>query len=257
MKILVTGNRGFIGSHLCNLLLKHGYDGIDLVEGNDICNKLPDVPYTHVFHLAASKSVPKGEANPQEFIHNNCWGTANILRSYPNARIINVSSSSANNVRSVYGATKAFGETLGNLHKNCLNVRLYNVFGEGQPVLSGAVVPQFCMAKLSNKSVIVYGDGHQMRDFTYVGDVVHELYRLMFSTMETGTYHLGCANPIRVIELLELICGAGYPVEWRPKRDFEIEYSASTTPMNMTIGREEGLKRTIKWYEDEYTDTGI
>ena len=58
------------------------------------------------------------------------------------------------------------------MHKNCLNVRLYNVFGEGQGFNSGTVIPKFCHAKFNNYKPTIFGDGNQRRDFTYVGDVI-------------------------------------------------------------------------------------
>lgn len=252
--ILITGADGFIGSHLCELI-PDAYC-IDLKRGSDICDDLPDENFTHIFHLAASKSVPVGEQNPKTFISNNCWGTVNLLKKYPNVRFINVSSSSANEVKSIYGATKAFSESVGNFHKNCLNVRLYNVFGEGQPVTGGAVVPQFVYSKLQKSKPIIYGDGSQTRDFTYVKDVVHELKRLMFETNETGLWHLGYSNPMSVLDLCKRICGET-EITFFPKRPFDIENSNSFYAMRIKYGREEGLKRTIEWYENEYSRTRV
>lgn len=251
-KILVTGSKGFIGSHLMTLL--PGATGFDLENETDdaqedIAQWLPDEKFTHIFHLAASKSVPLGEKYAKQFIINNCWGTTNLIKTYPNARIINISSSAANECRSVYGMTKRFAELVGDTHPNCLNVRLYNVFGEGQSLESGAVVPQFIKCSLCGGKPTIYGDGSQLRDFTYVGDVVEELVRLMFATKDTGLHHLGCSNPLTVLELCRRICG-DTEINFMPKRSFEIHASSSPTLMMMTYGREEGLKRTIQWGKD-------
>ena len=204
MRTLITGALGFIGSHLYALLPEaKGWDVKD-AWNQDIRTNLPQESFTHIFHLAAKRSVPLGEQEPFQFISTNCWGTLNILRTYPNARILNISSSAAAQAKSVYGATKKFAECVGYQHPNCLNVRLYNVFGERQEVESGAVVPHFITSKLTKKPVTIYGEGWQTRDFTYVGDVVLELKRLMFETEEVGLVHVGYHAPVSVQDLLSL-----------------------------------------------------
>lgn len=250
-KVLITGHKGFIGSHLKTLIPNS--TGIDLKDGDDILMYLPKTKFTHIFHLAALRSVPAGESSPKDFIENNCWGTCKLMRTYPDARIINISSSSVNEPKSVYGATKAFAEMIGNMHKNCLNVRLYNVFGEGQPEISGAVVPKFIISKLRFLGTpTVYGDGSQKRDFTYVGDVVRNLRDLMFKSKKTGTIHLGYSSQMSVMDLLIRIYGHKPPYIQKEARSFDIRNSKSPSMMKIYFGREKGLRRTIKWYEDNY-----
>lgn len=246
-RVLITGDAGFIGRHLKDLIPDS--DGCDLIDGVDICDLKPSDKYTNIFHLAAFKSVPAGELRPERFIKNNCFGTLNVIKAFPNARIINVSSSAANECKSVYGMTKYFGEMVGDIHKNCLNVRLYNVFGEGQSIASGAVVPRFIDAFLNNTKPIIYGDGRQSRDFTYVLDVVHELNRLMFATKDTGLTHLGYSNSMRIIDLCREICG-DTEIDFQPKRSFDIEYSCAMNPMQITYGRQIGLRNTIQWWKE-------
>src|SRR3990167_2782658 len=115
MRVLVTGDMGFIGSHLTEALKDHEIIGLDLKNGSDIrfCQLPNPKTVTHIFHLAAKRSVPNGELKPEEFISTNCWGTTRILRQYPDARIINISSSAAEEAKSVYGATKNFAEHIG------------------------------------------------------------------------------------------------------------------------------------------------
>ena len=252
-KILVTGDMGFIGHHLCELLLEKGleYDGCDLFRGDDIRKPIPNEGYTHIFHLAAKRSVPIGEKRPKEFIMTNCWGTANVMKTFPDARVLNISSSSAEEVRSVYGATKAFAETMGNQHVNCLNVRLYNVFGPGQKPDTGAVFPTFMSCKANGRKPVVYGDGLQKRDFTYVKDVVHNLYTLMFDSKETGLRHLGYGDSISVMDLLYHIYDGKMPeVLSKPSRGFEIVDSKSPEPMEVIYGRRPGIVLTKQWWEE-------
>lgn len=254
-KILVTGGSGFIGSKLISYLEDSlsTHENIivnyDLKIGVDITEPIVDKNFDVVFHLAASKSVPKSEENPELFIRNNCLGTLNIIKSFPKARIINISSSSVNDVKSVYGATKLLAEQIAKSHENCLSVRLYNVFGEGYSSEAG-VIQKFIQAKINKEAPVIFGDGTQSRDFTYVGDVVASLVDLGLynGNGETGVMHLGYGSSISVNDLLFKVFG----VDKRPAREFDILDSKAPYKMQlMPYGREKGLERTIQWFEDE------
>ena len=246
MKILITGATGFIGQHLVKLLPDS--DVFDLSYGDDVCEELPDEDYTHVIHLAAKKSVWLGELEPRDFVYVNCWGTLNIALSYPNARVLNISSSSVNDVRSVYGLTKQFSESIGQIHKNWLNVRLYNVFGEGQSFESRAIVPSLVSSSLNGHRPTIFGDGEQERDFTYVGDVVLNLVDLLESE-KTGVFHLGYGDSSSVNDLISQICPDKKP-KYEKAKGYDIRNSKSPEAMPIIrYGRLEGLKRTIEWYE--------
>lgn len=251
MRTLITGASGFIGSHLHTLLPEA--DGWDIKEDHwqDIRIKLPQKAYTHIFHLAALRSAPLGEKYPFEFISTNCWGTINILKTYPNTRILNITSASAEKVKGIYGATKKFSELVGALYPNVVNVRPYNIFGEGQPLESQAVIPLFINAYLKGEKPIVYGDGLQMRDFTYVGDLVQELKRIMFEEKENKLFHCGYSEPVSISMLLSMIWGKSPEVETRPSRPFDIEISKAPYSIKKYVGREEGLKRTIEWWKNQ------
>lgn len=227
------------------------FERFDLKLGNDIREPFEDREYTHIFHLAARKSVPDGEVNAREFISTNCWGTVNLLKSYPHARIINVSSSSANEPKSIYGMTKLFAEQAGNTHKNCLSVRLYNVFGEGQRAESGALIPRLLHYKKYGGIPTLYADGQNSRDFTYVGDVVHFLIWAMMDTKFDGLTHYGYGEPMKVKDVAERILGKDFAYHNEAQRSFEIfDSCAPVTGHPHRYGREEGLKRTIAHHDN-------
>jgi len=251
VEVLVTGHRGFIGNHLIEELIKKDYTiyGLDLPEG-DIRLELPKHRFSYIYHLAAKKSVPLSEKIPYEFVTTNCWGTLNLLRSYPNSRFINISSSSANENKSIYGMTKSFGEMYANKFEHAISVRLYNVFGEGQPVESGALIPSLCMARILKENPVVYGDGEQRRDFTYVKDVVKSIVYAGEKLYNVNHVHFGYGISISVNDLVSTICPLLNP-EYLPSRSFDIVNSCSINKLPVIeYGRELGIKRTVEWYEN-------
>ena len=249
MKILCTGAKGFIGTNL--LKLYPDADILDIKDGQSICEKLPDKPYTHIFHLAAKHHIPTCEEEPQETILSNVWGTLNVLRKYPNARIIIATSSSGNEVKSVYGASKLCVEIMSKLHKNALCVRFYNVFGEYQRFEGGAVTPKLIHTMLNKKPLQINGNGNQSRDFTYVGDLVENL-RLLMEGSETGITHLGYGKTISLNDYIQLIYGYMPEIDHLPAKSIDILRSESPIPCREFYGRELGMKRTIEWFKKEY-----
>ena len=248
-KVLVTGV-GFIGTNL--LKLYPNADTLDIRDGQDICDKLPDKEYDQIFHLAAKHHIPTCEKEAEECIRVNCWGTVNLLKTYPNARIILAASSSSNEIKSVYGLTKAFVELSQQLHKNCLAVKFYNVFGEHQKLEGGAVTPKLIWHMLTKTPLKINGDGTQARDFTYVGDLVENL-RLLMDSKQTGVTHLGYGETILLNHYIELIYGS-YPfdIETSDFTSYEILRSESPIRCQKFYGREEGMRRTIEWFKKEY-----
>lgn len=248
-KVLITGGSGFIATNLRKLY--PDADILDKSQHQDICDELPDIPYTHIFHLAAKHHIPTCEKEAEECIRVNCWGTLNLLRSYPNARIIIATSSSGKEMRSVYGASKAFCELITPLHKNCLAVRFYNVFGEHQRLEGGAVTPKLIKCMLTKEPLTINGDGTQARDFTYVGDVVENLSLLMDSK-QVGVTDLGYGETILLNHYIEMIYGDMPPVTNLPANQLDILRSESPLGCRKFYGREEGIRRTIAWFKKEY-----
>lgn len=249
MRVLVTGASGFIATNL--LKLYPNADRLDRAEGQDICDVLPDVEYDQIFHLAAKHHIPTCEKEAEECIRVNCWGTLNLMRSYPHARILAAASSSSNEIKSVYGASKAFTEIIAPLHQNYLAVKFYNVFGEHQKLEGGAVTPKLIHKMLTKEPLEINGDGTQFRDFTYVGDVVENLKLLMDGELK-GVTHLGNGEPIMLNQYIELIYGYMPDITNLPRVERDILWSKAPTPCKRFYGREEGMRRTIEWFKSYY-----
>jgi UDP-glucose 4-epimerase len=183
-----------------------------------------------VFHLGALPSVPRSVQDPLTTGAVNVEGTLNVLlasRDQGVKRVVFASSSSvygANDALpkteehqplpvSPYGVSKlsaehycrAFSAVYG-LETVCL--RLFNVFGPGQDPLSqyAAVVPRFIAAFSEEMSPVVYGDGRQTRDFTYVDDVI-EAFMLATEASASGEVFNICAGAeTSLLELMDTLC---------------------------------------------------
>ena len=149
-----------------------------------------------VFHQAALGSVPRSMQDPATSLAVNVGGTANLLaaaRENSVRRVVYASSSSVygdspelpkkegseGEVMSPYAASKAMCEDLAAVFGRCYDMQLvglryFNVYGPRQRPDGpyAAVVPRFFDAYSRGRAPVVYGDGEQSRDFTFVSDAV-------------------------------------------------------------------------------------
>ena len=184
--------------------LQHVLDRIHFVEGS--VTDLPTVQkacegVNYVLHLAARTSVPRSVKDPIESNRVNVDGTLNVLVACRDAKVkrfVFAASSSAYGETpklpkvetmhpapiSPYGVTKyvgelyaqVFGKVYG-LENSC--VRYFNVFGPRQDPSSqySGVLSRFMLAVLEDNRPVIYGDGEQSRDFTFIDNVVDETLR--------------------------------------------------------------------------------
>lgn len=236
-----------------------------------------------VFHEAALASVPRSLERPLD-THAACvTGTVKLLDAARRAcvrRVVYAASSSAYGDQpmtskresdlpapiSPYGAAKlaaelycqAFTASFG-LQTVCL--RYFNVFGPRQDPDSpySAVIPLFITALLADRRPVVYGDGGQSRDFTYVANVVAGNL-LAADAPEASGRTLNLANGRstslnRLLELLGQLLGKPAQAEYAPPRAGDIRESLADIAMarrylkyEPTVDFEEGLRRSIAYY---------
>jgi nucleoside-diphosphate-sugar epimerase len=183
-----------------------------------------------VFHLGALPSVPRSVQDPLTTGAVNVEGTLNVLlaaRDEDVRRVIFASSSSVYGANPVLPKTEAdqplpispYGVSKLSAEHYCrtfttvygleaVSLRLFNVYGPGQDPLSqyAAVVPRFIAALTSGDRPIVYGDGTQTRDFTYVEDVVSALILAVEAPRAAGEVINVCAGrETSLLELLEIL----------------------------------------------------
>jgi UDP-glucose 4-epimerase len=235
-----------------------------------------------VFHQAAIASVPRSVKEPELYFRVNAEGTLHVLeaaRALKVRRFIYAASSSVYGDTtelpkvetmqplplSPYASAKFAGEHLLRTYCHCyglqgVSLRYFNIFGPRQRPDSpyAAVIPRFADALLHGKKPVIYGDGTQTRDFTFVANAVH-------ANLLAGA----CEEPLRG-QSINIACGESYSLkfllehvarllnvrvecEYQPPRIGEVLHSrASIAAARTLIGYEpivkfdEGLKRTLE-----------
>lgn len=243
-----------------------------------------------IFHEAAIPSVPKSIQDPLTSHQSNVQGTFSLLLAARDAgvrRIVYAASSAAygdsaalpkcetmpTTPISPYAAQKLAGEhymqsfaRVYDIETVCL--RYFNVFGPGQAADSpySGVLANFITSMLSGVAPVIYGDGSQSRDFTYIQDVVQA--NLLAASapacdVSGNVYNIATGKSYSLLDayhlLSQLIRFDKDPV-FGPPRDGDIKQSlASIKRAEETIGYRpaisflEGLSRTVDWYAAKHS----
>jgi len=240
-----------------------------------------------IIHLAARTSVPRSVLNPIETNHVNIDGTLNVLVAARDAevrRFVYAASSSAygetptlpkteamrSDPISPYGITKYVGELYAQVFGRVYGlenvcVRYFNVFGPRQDPSSqySGVLSRFMLAVIEGQQPVVYGDGEQSRDFTFIENIVDQTLRACEAKGASGmVFNGGTGERItlnKVLKLLEKITGKKIQAKYDPPRTGDIRDSqADVTLAQKVLGYEprvhfeEGLERTWQWYKNAY-----
>ena len=276
-----TGQLKNVGRHLKNPRLK-------LIKGSILeVNKVEEVlkdGIDSIVHLAAVVSVVRSSREPRQVHQVNVEGTLNVLESclkFPVERLVFTSSAavygdstpppfredSPTSPLSLYGATKQAGEAYINAyHKShglkTVILRLMNIYGPRRSAgpYSG-VMMKFAEAIESGEPLVVYGDGRQTRDFTYVTDVTEVIETCLHRDEAVGkTLNIGTGVPTSVNELVNLfslVRSNRSQVVKSPARPGEISASYAniskakeTLDYEPRVGLREGIELFMRWYRD-------
>ncbi|MGC9445112.1 MAG: SDR family oxidoreductase [Candidatus Methanospirareceae archaeon] len=235
-----------------------------------------------VFHQAAIPSVQRSVEDPRATNEANVSGTLAVLiaaRECGVKKVVYASSSSVYgdtptlpkteemipNPKSPYAVSKLTGEyycrvfsEVYGLKTICL--RYFNVYGPKQDPSSdyAAVIPRFITRALEQKSPIIYGDGTQTRDFTYVEDVAHANIQSMKQEVE-GIFNIACGEQISINELARIVMdlvGVNLPVIYDEPRSGDIKDSLADISRarkelvyNPGYSLTAGLEETIRWFQ--------
>jgi nucleoside-diphosphate-sugar epimerase len=254
------------------------------INDSDALNKALDGVEV-IFHQAALPSVPRSVDDPAE-THQACVnGTFNLLntaREKGVRRIIYAASSSAYGDQDVlpkvetmapdplspYAAAKLTGEYYCRVFSNvygleCIALRYFNVFGPRQNPSSqySGVISRFIDALMKGETPVIYGDGEQTRDFTYIANAVDANIKAATSTTGIGQV-MNAANGEKIslnqlLGTLKKITGReNVNAEFRPERKGDVKHSQADNRKAVEmigyeklVGLEEGLRRTIDWWK--------
>jgi len=231
-----------------------------------------------IFNLASQPGVRFSIENSSDVAKNNIVSTINVLEyAVQNniEKVINASSSSVygNPIYtpldeehpkapiSPYAVSKLCGELYCDyyyreygLHTSSL--RFYTVYGpRGRPDMA---IRKFFNNMLQEKEITIFGDGTQLRDYTYISDIVNGILLAGEKTESAGeVFNLGYSSPISVNELVDKM----YTISGKPKKikfidkqkgDVEVTYSDTSKANKILnyypqVNIDEGLKRTFEW----------
>lgn len=206
-----------------------------------------------VFHQGALASVPRSIAEPVISLETNIIGTQNVLLAARDAgvrRVVYASSSSVYGDTPVlpkheemptapmspYAVQKLTGELLCGVFTRIYGLetvalRYFNVFGPRQDPTSeyAAVIPRFLTALLEKRRPIVFGDGEQTRDFTYIENVVQANLLAATSSAAVGAaMNIGCGERISLNAVLQTageLLGIHVHAEYRDPRPGDVRDS--------------------------------
>ncbi len=238
-----------------------------------------------VFHEAALPSVPRSVEDPAE-THRVCVdGTFNLLNKAKDVgvrRFIYAASSSAYGNQPVlpkvetmrpdplspYAVAKLTGEYYCRAFHHVygietMSLRYFNVFGPRQNPASmySGVISRFIDALMTGQSPVIYGDGEQSRDFTYISNVVNANIKAAQTTLGFGET-INVANGDRItlnslLDILKTITNSPNTIaDYQPPRSGDVTHSQADNDRaiecldySVIVGLEEGLRKTIDWWK--------
>jgi nucleoside-diphosphate-sugar epimerase len=246
----------------------------------------------YVIHLAARTSVPRSVKDPVDTNRINVDGTLNVLvaaRDNKVKRVVFAASSSAYGDTptlpksedmpavpiSPYGVSKYVGELYAQTFGRCYGLenvclRYFNIFGPRQDPDSpySGVLSRFSTAFLDSTPAVVFGDGEQTRDFTYVENAVRANILACEAPSATGrTFNIGTGHAIslnQVLQMLQKASGKTLDTKYEPAREADIRDSVADIRLakeflgyEPVVLFEEGLERTYAWYQTNHVKKDV
>jgi UDP-N-acetylglucosamine/UDP-N-acetylgalactosamine 4-epimerase len=239
-----------------------------------------------VLHQAAWGSVPRSIKMPLLYEAINIKGTLNMMeaaRQNGVKKFVYASSSSVygdsaklpkkegneGNPLSPYAVTKRVNEEYGSIyHKlyglDTYGLRYFNVFGKRQDPdgAYAAVIPKFIRLLLRDEQPVIYGDGTQSRDFTYIDDVIEANLKACSAPSEAAgeAYNIAFGGREVLIELYDELCrilGKNIDPVFGPERPGDIRHSNADISKARTLlgyhpewSFKKGIESTIDWYKE-------
>jgi nucleoside-diphosphate-sugar epimerase len=307
-KVGVTGGSGFIGGHVIEELLQAGYEVVlfdrldkrpdkwiakiakvfmfqgDIRDANAVTEFAGMVD--GIIHLAGTLGTQETTSNPRPAFETNVQGGLNVFEAANQYNLPVVNIGVGNHfMNNPYAISKSTVERMAHFYNNdrggkITTVRAVNAYGPRQsaaapygPSKVRKITPSFICRALASQPIEVYGDGNQVSDMVYVGDVAAALVQALRVTNSQNralekVIEVGPSEHTTVKEMAELVaqlCEAkGYPqagIKHLPMRPGEIP-GAQVTADNLTLHHigmspdsltslELGLAETVQWFIDK------
>lgn len=279
---------------------KYVFEKVDLRDKPEVLRVVQQHKITHVMHLAAESHVDRSISGPGDFIQTNIVGTFNLLEACRSqwfsagagnpgeTRFHHVST---DEVYGSLGATGYFTETTpyapnspysSSKASSDMLVRAYHHTYGMRTVITNCsnnygpyqfpekLIPVVIQNVLARKSIPIYGDGMNVRDWLYVRDHAEALWRVLTAGKDGETYNIGGHNEWANIHIVEAICdlidemapqlGGGSRklmtfVKDRPGHDRR--YAIDASKIEKELGWkpahtfEKGIRETVRWYLDQ------
>jgi dTDP-glucose 4,6-dehydratase len=275
---------------------KYVFEKVDLRDKAEVLRVIEQHSISHVMHLAAESHVDRSISGPGDFIQTNIVGTFNLLEACRHAwgrdaskgtrhRFHHVSTDEVYGSlgptgyfvettpyapNSPYSASKASSDMLVRAYHHTYGVPVVitncsNNYGPYQ--FPEKLIPVVIQSCLTRKSIPVYGDGMNVRDWLYVLDHAEALWQVLARGKEAETYNVGGHNEwanIRIVELIADLVDEFRPelggntrklitfVKDRPGHDrrYAIDASKIERDLGWTPAHtfEKGIRETVQWY---------
>jgi UDP-glucuronate decarboxylase len=239
-----------------------------------------------IYNLACPASPVKYQIDPVQTLKTSVIGAINMLglAKRTKARILQSSTSEIYGdpktspqtetywgnvnpigVRSCYDEGKRTAETLFNDYHRQYNIdiriaRIFNTYGPKMSATDGRVVSNFIVQAIKGEDITIYGKGTQTRSFCYVDDLIDGLIKLFESKETFDPINLGNPTPINMIELAKEIIDLtnssstiifkDLPQDDPVHRLPDISKAQKNLKWQPNINRQEGLKKTIEYFQD-------
>lgn len=262
MKVLITGNAGYIGSHLTKLLSRrkdvelYGLDksrpvvSMERFSWNNITMPgyfkwtIDDIEFDCVIHLAAEVAVGRSVKNPIVYYQTNTLGTLRVLQDLKFKRFIHASTGSAGPMNNPYGISKRAAEEIVDQycrehHIPFTTFRFYNVTGTDGIAPTNPDGLMWNLMNAENTGVFnLFGDdyntldGSAVRDYTHVNEICCALEQAIDrSTNQIENLGHGVGTTVKqMISLYKKINQCDFNVNICPRREGDLERSVLDNP---------------------------
>lgn len=250
----------------------------DITDYKSIENAIDDSDI--VIHLAASINVEDSILNPEKTHNVNVDGTINVFRAcvankvrkiivassaavYGESKNLPVSENSSTNPISPYGKSKLNMEK--HIQKfsqdnnlDCMILRFFNIYGKGQSDAYAGVITKFMKNISENKSLQIFGDGSNTRDFIAIEDVIDSIHNAISNLdgKRGDCYNIATGRAVSIKELAELILsisGKKLEIKFEPPKKGDIPHSQANIDLSKKeldfhpkISLKEGLEKLLK-----------